>query len=465
MFKPNHKQFARKANFIEFPIGSGLNTGLNSFELKEGQCEDARNISSRSFPAFSTSRSVVAVNNAVSGSIHSLGNRESSHVLVFYGNKCARGSAFGTLTDFTNTLTGARADVSDFFGKTVIVNGTDKLYWDGSSSTLTSIPTIPANPNMIESFGGRVFVGSTTSEEVHFCAIGDVLDWTTALNSGSIKVMTNANEKVTAMKTYAGHLVIFTRNSIHELYGYSPTQFRLIPATTDIGCVNPDCVIEMKGVLYFLADDGIYAYTGGTVPKKISLPKADRFIRDMAYGRVNEAKMGFKGSTLYVYIPQGTTGGLTVKYDADKDVWMADDEDVVNGFLNFKGELYSFQSGATSKINRLDDISVPPTRDFLWQSRANLMGSVASNKSVKRIYLITEIGEDSELNVSISTDKTGDTWELVHTVSEGSLDRTDVVIPITLGQREKWFRVKLHGHGDVTVHNMEIHYRTETASF
>lgn len=57
-------------------------------------------------------------------------------------------------------------------------------------------------------------------------------------------------------------LIIFKRNSIWALYGYSPSTFQIRNLTTERGCIDPHSVCEIDGGVYFASQYGIEYFNG-----------------------------------------------------------------------------------------------------------------------------------------------------------------------------------------------------------
>ena len=83
------------------------------------------------------------------------------------------------------------------------------------------------------------------------------------------------HEKITGLRSFQEQLVIFTDRSIYVKTGGTDETFQIFKVVSDVGCVAPHSIVEVGGVLMFMAKDGIYAFTGagqqGAV-QKISAP-------------------------------------------------------------------------------------------------------------------------------------------------------------------------------------------------
>ena len=71
-------------------------------------------------------------------------------------------------------------------------------------------------------------------------------------------------EVITGIRSFKEQMVVFTDRSIYLLTGATDETFRLFKAVSGVGCVAPNSIVEANGVLYFMARDGIYGFTGAT---------------------------------------------------------------------------------------------------------------------------------------------------------------------------------------------------------
>ena len=99
---------------------------------------------------------------------------------------------------------------------------------------------------------------STTPQEVVFSAPFNEDDFTSGNGAGSIKV----DDTITGLKVFRDSLFIFCENRIFKLTGSSTSDFRVVPVTRNIGCLNGDTIQEFGGDLVFLGPDGLRTVAG-----------------------------------------------------------------------------------------------------------------------------------------------------------------------------------------------------------
>ena len=73
---------------------------------------------------------------------------------------------------------------------------------------------------------------------------------------------TEEGERITALKSFQEQLVIFTDRSVYVQTGSSAETYQWMKVSSDTGCIAPHSVVDVSGVLLFMASDGIYAFQG-----------------------------------------------------------------------------------------------------------------------------------------------------------------------------------------------------------
>jgi len=101
-----------------------------------------------------------------------------------------------------------------------------------------------------------------------------------------------AGERIVKLYVYNSGLMVFKSKSIYKIIG-DGTPFQIIEITHNLGCQNPNSIIEDSGVLYFLGSDNYYYMYDGT-----SLYRLSEKI---------EGKMEDINNTIYL-----STGGISV---------------------------------------------------------------------------------------------------------------------------------------------------------
>ena len=127
------------------------------------------------------------------------------------------------------------------------------------SATDVSTSSVAAT-KFLASYKDHMFYAgkSTTPQEVIFSAPFNEDDFASGNGAGSIKV----DDTITGLKVFRDSLFIFCENRIFKLTGSSTSDFRVVPVTRNIGCLNGDTIQEFGGDLVFLGPDGLRTVAG-----------------------------------------------------------------------------------------------------------------------------------------------------------------------------------------------------------
>lgn len=342
---------------------------------------------------------------------------------------------------------------TNFLGKftdmnLVASNGSQAKRYDGSAvHNLTS----PTNINYIETFSDRLF--GAVGQTLHFSSWRDGNDWTTVnedqTDSGWVVVETSDGQDIVSVKPGIGHVTVFKRNSIHELYGYSPDSYEMRVVTLEIGAINNKSIINIGGTLYFMHDTGIYRYQGGTAPSEsFSLPVA-KYIENIDKGRTDEICASTDGRKLYFAIPD-----RMLVFDLLYEIWTVYEDTSPNVMTGWRNELYI---GADRVYKTgLDSNGV----NYEWITKPFGAGSLAQKVRWYRMYIVADVPTGSTLHVHLSKTIEGNDWTLAQTVNGADhIQQARIIIPVTTVADANWVRVKLSGMGYVKIHEFTRQYR------
>lgn len=100
-----------------------------------------------------------------------------------------------------------------------------------------------------------------------------------------IVVDSNDSDSGVALAKCRDNLVIFKRNSIHVLYGYSPSTFNLRPLTRSMGCLDQRSIVETVDGVYWLSQQGYMYYDGSNITNMSALLSNSLLVEgDLAVG-------------------------------------------------------------------------------------------------------------------------------------------------------------------------------------
>lgn len=112
--------------------------------------------------------------------------------------------------------------------------------------------------------------------------------------------------KIIAIVPFGGHLVVFKKNSMWAIYGYSEDTFQVVELSNRVGAMSPRAVaVGDRNIYFFSNPDGLFAYNGAGI--------ADLFenLRPLSIGsEINESAVtavtvGWCNRRVYLSLPSG----------------------------------------------------------------------------------------------------------------------------------------------------------------
>lgn len=432
---------------------------LNPSSLSEVFATDGKNMSASKYPSLSV-RPGYGVLGASFGRVLGIGAYKESELHAIFGDGTWRkwtGNAWSVplksglnqtaLWSFTN-FKGNLPDIS-----LVAANGVDPMqYYDGN--TVQVLATAPAGGKFVEQYADRLW-----------CAVGNTLycsayrmanDWTTvnqdAADSAFIEVETPNGELIDGIVSNSTTLVVSKASSIHKLFGYSADDFSLRRVTKEVGFMNNNCAVIIRGVLYFLDSRGIYEYSGSTLPdNSFSLPMKEYIDRMHINGKWSSC-VGTDGNMLYVAIPlDGADLDTILTYDFQAKAWEVWKGFTPSCFGKLNNNLYVGETGRLLQSGGLTDnlAMVEWSRVSIPYSAQSMSQKVRWN----RMWFVASLLPGSTINVYLSKLDTGDTdWQLVKTITAtDKMESTPIYIPTNVVANANWIRYKLEGKGPVEI--------------
>jgi hypothetical protein len=187
--------------------------------------------------------------------------------------------------------------------------------------------TIACNRNfvVIANFGGG---GSTDQAGWRCSALEDYTDWTVDIATQAAGgTLTATPGPIVRLIAWRDYILAFKAGSFYrgQYVGAAANTWAWPVVSTNVGLIGHDAICEAEGVLYWLAQDGIYRWAGGS-PERI---------RSAPWGWMNRLSY-FPGTALYytraVYDPvhrlvrfvikfPGDITSYVVSYHPDTDRW------------------------------------------------------------------------------------------------------------------------------------------------
>jgi len=440
-------------------FGDGVNTALTPFEIKDSELTDCLNMCADDYPAIRTRNDRVLVN--VTAIPNGIGKRNNSEIHVVDGNTWKYSTGSTTWNELTTTLTSTGAKFGEFATGTarytIMMNGNQAKYWDGASSALNIDSTGIVYSKLFTIHKGHIFI--LKDNYVKFNALNLINDWTATgdVGSGTI-ILTNSVGAGTAITTYNDHVIIWSGNSMHELYGSDPLNYELKDITNDVGCCADRSVQEVKGKLYWMDYTGVYLYTGG-LPRKVSDP-VKKWIDGINPAYASLCCAGVKDEKYYLSIPyKSTANNLVLVFDTYKGVWTIEDGTFID-FENISDTLYGLSSSGTiDNMNSTGITGIDNSTAITWSmdTKAYNDSAAANKKSISRMFLTYEGTTKATIAIGCSTNVNTTTFSTIiqSTIASTEPSLVKYNIPTSDLYDVNWYRLRFSGTGHIKIHNLQ----------
>jgi hypothetical protein len=436
---------------------------LDRFSIGEKYAMSTKNLTSDKFPALTTRPGQTILGAAVGTKCLGLGVWKDTELIGAFNDGTIRkwtGSAWSsalksglsttaewTFTNFKGGLTGI-----NLFG----TNGVDAMIrYDGA--TITDVAGAPAGSNYVTQFADRLW--AATGNELHATAYRDGTDWTTTsvpeedTDSWFTIVETLDGETINGIRAGLTKMVITKPSSIHELYGYAPSDYEVRPVTFDIGAFNNRCTVMLNGVMYLLDSNGIHKYTGGSLPNKQFSVRVQDYIDNINQTAKGKSCIGTDGLKLYISIPvsSSTAPDTILVYDPKHDTWFVWDNFSALQFAQV-GAIFYFGDNA-GKVHQLTG-TTDNGAAISWEY---VLAPITAPSYAQLIRWFTAwvtayVGASSSFDVYLSKLDSGDTdWTLIKSLSASAVvESTPIYLSAnTQAQNAKYLRPKFSGTGPV----------------
>jgi hypothetical protein len=226
------------------------------------------------------------------------------------------GGLFSNVATFTS---GQRVSITDFVGSTYLIHATDGLFVsiDGITWTLVTANSglIPQG-DQLAVWQNKLWVASSQTNLLSFCAPGDPTKWDSADNAGANFIREGNDYPIVCLYGTSGvDIQAHPALLVGKRYGINGSIHRVIDAHTGdyatidqtAGPCGPGAITSIYGVMYLIAPTGIFATDGQMplepigaklgklfTPQAIDQTQADNF----CVGRTAEGRLRFSFTQL-----------------------------------------------------------------------------------------------------------------------------------------------------------------------
>lgn len=168
------------------------------------------------------------------------------------------------------------------FGNVLIAANGDEIlqYWDLGSSTnwadLDAAAPAARYVTVVRDFVVAGYTSSSDGRKVQWSGISDETVWTTTSTSQSDFQIIPDGGVIQGITGGEFGIVLMEKSIYRMSYIGTPAIFQFDNIARNIGCYEPNSIVQHQGITYFLADDGFYMCNGQQVIG-IGAEKIDRF--------------------------------------------------------------------------------------------------------------------------------------------------------------------------------------------
>ncbi len=452
------QEIGKKKRLVIENMGGGIHTGLPPTEIPIGLATDMQNLHTGSYPHLRPRppRSTAAVPALPTGTLRFFGVCVGEKLCAVIGDTLyvLQNRVWKSFGQLFSSTTG-RIHATDFMGYTIFADGITCKRFNGEEISAVSKSGSPGPCAFLATNAWHLFAASEKDNYLRYSAVEDMTDWTAPGDAGQELIETAQGAFGSALTSYGGHILYFKKNAIFELYGTDPVNFSLLPISGDIGCAAAATITEVDGRLYFLGRDGVYTYSGGARPTRISFP-VQRFIDNA--GDLTLAAAGSDGVRYYLALPQ--VGGKTVVlvYDTRINAWFSEDN---VPFFAFARTTEGFFAAAVDGTVYAFGVEGTETVTWSYTSRPYLCEN-SLFQNWHRLYIRAEVANGAHYTVAVSPWLSGEGFSTVGEITQSGL------VQIELPTRffgAPHLRFRLSGAGDVTISTLEVELRGRERSY
>ena len=394
--------------------------GLNKKEMiEDNEIADGINLDTELLPAISPRKPMKLERTLAAPASFTIINGKQVYVdgTDFYYDGLVKG-----------TVTAGLKTLLDFNGNVLIFP--DKKYYDYIGETFGTFTAPDIDYATIHY--NRVF--GIKGSDIRASKVGDFKTWEdfsgTALDSWAADVYSPGD--FTGITSYQDHVVFFKRDQMYELYGYIPSQFKIVESAK-VGCIDNRSIAEIGGVLYFLSEAGVMTYSGG-FPRAISDKLNATYTSGAAIGDGRKYYLNLNGEETFIF-------------DTLMNTWMPYSKGNIIQFARFDNDIYPLDS--LGNLNLLGEGLEPLEWEVITK---DFDDGTFRKKSIKAIRLKVNLDLGSELEVYVKLD--GRSWVLHKTIKQVDkfyTNKREIVTTIPL-KRASNYQIKIVGRGKAIVY-------------
>ena len=325
---------------------------------------------------------------------------------------------------------------------------------DSQTAAVTVMRTIPEMDFVVEQ-GNRLWgckygiVDGQAVNEVYACALGDFRNWNSfaGLSTDSYAAARGSDGAFTGAAACMGGVVFFKENCMERIYPAAGGGHQIV--TVPCSGVRKGAertVAVADGVVYYLGNDGVYAFDG-SMPVCVSRALGDK--------RYTGGVAGGESGRYWLSAVDAAGETELLVYDTQKRLWHRQDDTAAVAFARWNGEMTVLCSDG----RLLDTSGTLGTAEtgFSWSAESGDLGLYTpEHKYLSRLELRLKAAAGSTVKAYVCYDGDG-AWEQVGGVS-GEVGQTRGAVLQVRPRRCGHLRLKLAGDGPCRVYSAAAVY-------
>ena len=331
--------------------------------------------------------------------------------------------------------------------------GTGDLWMD-TDRRVTVMRTIPEMDFVVEQ-GNRLWgckygiVDGQAVNEVYACALGDFRNWNSfaGLSTDSYAAARGSDGAFTGAAACMGGVMFFKENCMERIYPAAGGGHQIVTVPcSGVRRGAERTVAVSDGVVYYLGNDGVYAFDG-SMPVCVSRALGDkRYIGGVGGGESGRYWLAAKEAA-------GTTELLV--YDTQRKLWHRQDTVEVMDFVRQDGVMLLLCRDGRL-LDTAGEVGTKET-NVVWSAESGDLGLYTpEHKYLARLELRMKLEEGAVVKAFVRYDN-GETWEQVGTVT-GTAEQTRGAVMQLRPRRCGHLRLKLMGLGRCRVYSAAAVY-------
>ena len=325
---------------------------------------------------------------------------------------------------------------------------------DSQTAAVTVMRTIPEMDFVVEQ-GNRLWgckygiVDGQAVNEVYACALGDFRNWNSfaGLSTDSYAAARGSDGAFTGAAACMGGVVFFKENCMERIYPAAGGGHQIV--TVPCSGVRKGAertVAVADGVVYYLGNDGVYAFDG-SMPVCVSRALGDK--------RYTGGVAGGESGRYWLSAVDAAGETELLVYDTQKRLWHRQDNTAAVAFARWNGEMTVLCSDG----RLLDTSGTLGTAEtgFSWSAESGDLGLYTpEHKYLSWLELRLKAAAGSTVKAYVCYDGDG-AWEQVGGVS-GEVGQTRGAVLQVRPRRCGHLRLKLAGDGPCRVYSAAAVY-------